>query len=63
MTLTVKITTGDAALADDPASETARILADLAGRIKRHGLPDRGDPYTLRDYNGNTVGKAATGTR
>ncbi len=61
--LTVKIKTGDQALTDDPAGETARILAELAARIERHGLPDRGDPYTLRDYNGNTVGKATSGSR
>lgn len=40
-------------------SEVARILRDLADRIDREGLT-RGDYFTLRDINGNSIGKAST---
>ena len=39
------------------ANELARILRELADRLEDSPLVD-GDEYRLRDYNGNTVGKA-----
>lgn len=60
-TLTITIDMGNAAFEDDaPGIEVARILHNLAGRIE-------GNPYdtwamdslSLRDVNGNTVGRTA----
>ena len=43
----------DGAAFDEPASEIARNLRTAASRIERGDLP----PLTLRDTNGNTVGR------
>lgn len=51
--LTITIETTNEAFQPDPWFEVARILADLTERIERNG----GAPFTLRDLNGNTVGK------
>ena len=48
----------NAAFEDWPRSEAARILRAYANTLEAHDLPDRGDPDTLRDINGNTVGQA-----
>lgn len=59
MILLVGIEIKGAALRDDPESgsisseEVARILRDLADRVE-----DGGNYFSLRDYNGNTVGSA-----
>lgn len=50
-TITITIHTEGAAF-DEPATEVARILRDLAGTFARHGLPGE----KLRDLNGNTCG-------
>jgi hypothetical protein len=52
-TITIVIQTGNAAFADEPASEIARILRDTAARFERAGDLDG---HKLRDINGNTVG-------
>jgi hypothetical protein len=49
---TLTIDTGNAVFADDPRPELARILESLAVR-----LPDANDSGTVRDSNGNTVGR------
>lgn len=54
----LQIETGNAAFDDAPASEIARILRDLAGRIECDGIPPKGDCWHLRDVNGNRVGTA-----
>lgn len=54
----LEIETGNAAFDDTPASELARILRDLAGELECEGIPRRGDSFTLRDVNGNRVGRA-----
>lgn len=54
----LEIETSNVAFDDGPASEIARILRDLAGRVERDGVPERGDFWILRDANGNRVGKA-----
>lgn len=50
--ITITLNTGNAAFTEGPATEVARILRDLAGRIERDG----DFPARLRDINGNTVG-------
>lgn len=51
--LKIHIETGNAAFADEPATEMARILRDLADQIE-----DFPAPYTvLFDVNGNAVGE------
>ncbi len=53
-TITLTINTGNAAFTlNGEEYETARILRDLAERITDNGLQDR----TIRDINGNSVGK------
>lgn len=49
--VTIRIETGNAAFALDPAMEIARILRDLADQFTRDG-----SAYPPRDHNGNTVG-------
>ncbi len=51
--ITIKIKTKNAAFADDPGCEIARILRDLADKIENYLLVDD----TLSDSNGNAVGK------
>lgn len=56
-TFTLKVDTDNAAFADDPAPELARILRLVAERI------EAGDEFhyyqTIRDANGNDVGRYA----
>lgn len=54
--ITISIETGNAAFADSPASEIARILRDLAKRFERDGASSC---LTLRDINGNRCGRVA----
>lgn len=53
--LTVTIEMGNAAFAEDAEAEAGRILRGLAERLIRGGFPDA---LPLRDFNGNTVGRA-----
>ena len=53
---TVSINTDSAAFSDDPGAEVARILRELADQLEAGRF---GGPIQLRDYNGNTVGKAS----
>ena len=48
---TLKIKTGNSAFEEDARGEIARILEELADKIR-----DGKEPSTLQDYNGNTVG-------
>lgn len=53
----IAIDIDNAAFADDPVPEVARILRELADEIERSGLPETNrDVFTLRDINGNLVG-------
>ena len=54
---TLTIQTGNAAFAEDPAEEIARILRELAQRISMNGKHSLS--LTLRDDNGNTIGRTA----
>ena len=57
-TFNLTIEANNAAFEDAGAgNEVARILRELADRLEDSPLVD-GDEYLLRDYNGNTVGKA-----
>lgn len=49
----------DNAAFEDPGTEVARILHDLADRVGQH-MPVRGDSFVLYDINGNKVGEART---
>lgn len=49
---TITIETANDAFADQPATEVARILQDLAKAFLRGGFPAE----RLRDSNGNTCG-------
>ena len=53
--ITIEIDLGNAAFDEEPMSETARILRELATRIE-----DRGAPIDVKlyDINGNRVGFA-----
>lgn len=58
--LIIEITTDNAAFHEDghnTGQECARILRNLAARVE-HGGDLSGYAATLRDTNGNTVGKA-----
>lgn len=52
MIFNIKIHMDNAAFDDYPATELARILNDLAERVKDGETP----PMSLRDLNGNKVG-------
>lgn len=55
--LTVKIETGNAAFQQNPESEAARIIAELADHLNSlHGRGIREDEGALFDANGNKVG-------
>ena len=54
MQATLTIRMDNAAFADSPGLELARILRDLADKAER-GISD-GDEYRAMDYNGNRVG-------
>lgn len=56
MDITITINTDNAAFEDDYAREVERILLDVARRIKHEGR-EAGASFSLRDINGNTVGK------
>lgn len=49
---TITIETNNAAFQPEPCYEVARILRDLADK-----LAEGGEPETVRDYNGGTVGR------
>lgn len=49
----LQMDTGNAAFDDEPASEIARILRDVADRLEQQGAGDG----NLIDHNGNTVGR------
>lgn len=51
----ISIDMNNAAFADDPAPELARILEDLASRTGR-ATQDPGDQLQIHDANGNHVG-------
>lgn len=53
------IETGNAAFDDQPATELARILRDLAARIES----DPESYIVLRDVNGNKVGECTISER
>ena len=55
MRCTIRINCDNAAFAEDPTMEVARILRELADRLT-HASPD--DDYPLHDLNGNRVGSA-----
>lgn len=56
LTLTMKLE--NAAFEDDPAGEIARILEKAASDLIEDGeIVHHGGRLTLRDVNGNTVGK------
>ena len=57
---TVTIKTDNAAFGDHTVNEVARILREVADRIETDG-DERRDGLTLRDVNGNTVGRAGFG--
>jgi hypothetical protein len=59
MKATITISMDNAAFADDAAGEeVARILRNLADKIGGEGVHQiAGANITLRDVNGNTVGK------
>lgn len=52
---TLKIETMNAAFAEDPGAELARILRGIADRARDLG-PPLGDRGAIHDANGNTVG-------
>lgn len=52
------IETGNDAFADEPNEELARLLEKAAQRLRSGYVSD-----TLRDSNGNTVGKWDTGRK
>lgn len=53
--LTIEMSLDNAAFADDPAPEIARILRQLADKLEGRGIDDE---ILLWDINGNRVGKA-----
>ena len=54
--LELSINLGNDAFSEDPGSEVARLLRDLANAFERDGLHDR----RILDINGNLVGKVET---
>lgn len=59
MKLTITIQMDNAAFEDAPACELGRILGGLVDDLKNgQELQKAGDVVSLRDINGNTVGKA-----
>ncbi len=57
--ITISIETSNAAFEDAGVNyEVARILSELAARIKNDGM-EAGDVIVLRDENGNKVGTAS----
>ena len=56
-TFTVSMNTDNAAFDDDHNSEVARILRAIADKVESHGCS--GFFETIRDINGNDVGRYA----
>lgn len=56
MQLTIRISLDNAAFEDAPGVEVGRILAGVIEMLESEGLPTAGEPKSLQDYNGNTVG-------
>lgn len=56
MRFTLTIQCDNAAFADDPSHEVARILIDAARRIDGHQHFSPGHSQPVRDVNGNEVG-------
>lgn len=56
-TFTIKIDTDNDAFQPDPADEIVRLLLAIAARIQGEGLS--GYYETIRDVNGNDVGRFA----
>lgn len=59
MTITIEFTTDNAAFGDDAderTQEIARILRGVAKKIADDGI-DHTTGFSLRDINGNTVGR------
>lgn len=50
--ITIQFETGNSAFDDEPETEIARILRDMAARFERDGFA----PEKIVDANGNTVG-------
>lgn len=59
MTITITLTTDNAAFGEDAAFEVARILRVLSDQIEYHDAIRRSST-PLVDYNGNTVGQMTT---
>lgn len=58
MTFVVRIDTDNAAFEDDPRPELARILRVIADKVEQSGN-EIGWFQTVRDINGNDVGRFA----
>ena len=59
----LKITNFDnAAMAEEPSSEVARMLRETADRIESGILGDGYEGGYLKDYNGNRVGEVSVFT-
>lgn len=56
MKATIVVEMNNAVFDDQPGSELARILLELAQAIEWDGGDANGDSRTLRDINGNPVG-------
>ena len=54
-TITITITTDNAAFEDDPADEVINVLERLIPKLDRDAC-EPGSVIRLRDSNGNTVG-------
>ena len=57
MKATITINMDNAAFEELPSIELARILQKLAEHISGYELVYAPETYTLKDINGNTVGK------
>ena len=57
MKATITVRMDNAAFANMPDMELCRILRDLSQRLADCGLPKRGEPWQVLDFNGNTVGE------
>ena len=62
MDFVVKINMDNDAFYNDSGVEVARILRGIIENIEGYGDLDDFSPLTLRDYNGNYVGKAEVRT-
>lgn len=59
--ITITINTGNAAFDDEPATEIARILREIAASMERDGTPSlvelQDGTFLVRDINGNKCGE------